>query len=70
MSSYKNQQEKKHNFVLVKIDGGILGTFGNLRKIIKYMGGENFQSYSTLSKKREFPIYVKKGYLIYKVKHY
>jgi len=68
MSTYKEQKKKKHNFVLTK-NGNVLGTFGNLRKIIDFMDEERFPSYWTLIRKKENPIELEK-YKIFKVKHY
>lgn len=68
MSTYKEQKEKKFNFVLTK-NGNVMGTFGNLRKITNYMMEEKFPSYWTLIRKKENPIELEK-YKIFRVKHY
>lgn len=68
MSSYKEQQEKRYTFVLIK-NGDVIGTFGNLRKITKYFAEEKFPSYWTLIRKKENPIELK-DYKIFHVKHY
>lgn len=53
-------------FVLLKV-GVPTGTFGNLKKIIEFMEGEDFPSYWTLVRKEDNPLEYG-GYLIYKVK--
>ncbi len=68
MVTYKERKENKHNFVLVK-DGEVLGTFGNLRKITEIVEDDDFPSYWTLVRKKEFPIEFM-DYKIHKVKHY
>jgi len=68
MKTYKEQIKNKHNFVLSE-NGNIIGTFGNLRKVTKYMEGEKFKSYWTLIRKKEYPIHVFE-YSIHKVMHH
>ena len=68
MTTYKERKENQYNFVLLK-EGVVIGTFGNLRKITEFVKDDNFPSYWTLVRKKEFPI--KFGcYKIFKVKHY
>ena len=68
MTTYKERQEKKKYYVLLK-DGVPLGTFGNLKKITEFIKDEDFPSYWTLVRKEDNPL--KCGeYLIYKVKHF
>lgn len=68
MSTYKEQQESKMSYVLLK-DCDVLGTFGNLKKVCDYMEKEDFPSYWTLVRKKENPI-IFDNYKIVKVKHY
>lgn len=68
MVTYKEQQKNKKYFVLLK-DGVPLGTFGNLKKITDFVKDENFPSYWTLVRKKEFPLHIM-DYSIHKVKHY
>jgi hypothetical protein len=70
MNTYKEQQENKHNFVLMK-GSEVIGTFGNLRKICNFVTDESFPSYWTLVRKNEedYPISAE-NYTIFKVKHY
>ena len=70
MNTYKEQQENKHNFVLMK-DNNIIGTFGNLRKLCNFIVDESFPSYWTLVRKSEEDYPLNTGdYTIFKVKHY
>lgn len=70
MISYKEQQENKHNFVLMK-ENEVIGTFGNLRKLCNYVTDESFLSYWTLVRKKDSEYPLKSGvYTIFKVKHY
>lgn len=68
MNTYKEQKAKRMNYVLLK-DCIVLGTFGNLKKIIEFVEDENFPSYWTLVRKKEFPIEFD-NYKIFKVKHF
>ncbi|MCH7783925.1 MAG: hypothetical protein IIB06_00705 [Bacteroidetes bacterium] len=68
MATYKEQQENRKSYVLLK-DCEVLGTFGNLKKICEFMEGEDFYSYNTIIRKKDFPI-LYKGYKIFKVKHH
>ena len=68
MTTYKEQQENKKSYVLVK-DCEVIATFGNLKKICDHMEGKDFPSYWTLIRKKEYPIIIG-GYSIFKVKHY
>lgn len=68
MKTYKEQIENKTNLVLVN-GNNIMGTFGNLRKVVKFMEHENFPSYWTIIRKKGNPI-ICKNYAIFKVKHY
>lgn len=68
MVTYKEQQENKKYYVLLK-DGVPLGTFGNLKKITEFVEDENFPSYWTLIRDKEFPKIINE-YEIHKVKHH
>jgi len=69
VSTYKEQIADRKYFVLVR-DEEILGTFGNLAKVCRFMKKRgDFASYNTLSRKRDYPISYK-NYVIHKVKHY
>ncbi|MBV7268694.1 hypothetical protein [Winogradskyella luteola] len=68
MTTYKEQQENKMSYVLLK-DCEVLGTFGNLRKVCDFMEGKDFPSYWTLVRKKENPLVIE-DYKIHKVKHY
>lgn len=68
MTTYKERKENQYNFVLLK-KGVVIGTFGNLRKITEFVEDDNFPSYWTLVRKKEFPIEFM-DYRIHKVKHY
>ena len=68
MTTYKEQQENRMSYVLLK-DCDVLGTFGNLKKVVEYMNNEEFPSYWTLVRKKENPIEFN-DYKIFKVKHY
>lgn len=68
MSTYKEQRDSRQYYVLIK-DCEVLGTFGNLKKICEFMAGQDFYSYNTIIRKKDFPI-LYKGYKIFKVKHY
>ena len=68
MSTYKEQQENKMSYVLLK-DCEVLGTFGNLRKVCDFMDGKDFPSYWTLVRKKE-EIIKYDDFQIWKVKHY
>ena len=68
MTTYKERKENQFNYVLLK-NNVVLGTFGNLKKITEFVENENFPSYWTLVRKKEFPIeYL--DYSIHKVKHH
>ncbi|WP_350284487.1 hypothetical protein [uncultured Croceitalea sp.] len=68
MVTYKERKQNQQNFVLLK-DGVPLATFGNLKKITEWIEDDNFPSYWTLIRKKEFPL--KLGpYCIYKVRHH
>lgn len=68
MTTYKEQQKNKMYYVLLK-DGVPLGTFGNLKKITEFVKDDDFPSYWTLIRDKDFP--KKNGnYEIYKLKHY
>jgi hypothetical protein len=54
MVTYKEQQKNKKYFVLLK-DGVPLGTFGNLKKVVEFVNNEEFPSYWTLIRDKEFP---------------
>lgn len=61
--------ERVHKtFVLTKNDK-ILGTFGNLRKVTKFVKDKDFYSYWTLIRMKTNPIECN-NYKIFKVKHY
>ena len=68
MSTYKEQQENRYDFVLLK-GQNVLGTFGNLRKLVDFIKDEDFPSYWTLIRKKDFPVNYK-NYKICRVKHY
>lgn len=68
MTTYKERKAKLENYVLVK-DGVPLGTFGNLKKVVDFMDGEEFPSYWTLVRKKDNPIEFDK-YSIFLVKHH
>ena len=68
MTSYKERKENQQNYVLLK-DCEVLGTFGNLKKICDHMENENFPSYWTLVRKKEYPLVID-DYKIFKVKHH
>ncbi|WP_397364341.1 hypothetical protein [Olleya sp. R77988] len=68
MTTYKERKENQYNFVLLK-NGIVLGTFGNLKKITEFVKDEDFPSYWTLVRKKEFPIELT-DFQIFKVKHY
>ncbi|WP_299099544.1 hypothetical protein [uncultured Winogradskyella sp.] len=68
MTTYKEQQENKMSYVLLK-DCEVLGTFGNLKKVCDFMEDEDFPSYWTLIRKKNFPITIN-NYSIHKVKHH
>ena len=68
MTTYKERKENQYNFVLLK-EGIVIGTFGNLRKITEFVKDDNFPSYWTLVRKKEYPIEFD-NYRIFKVKHY
>jgi|TARA_Y100000310_G_C20704425_1_gene834077 hypothetical protein len=68
MTTYKEQQENKMSYVLLK-DCEVLGTFGNLRKVCDFMEDEDFPSYWTLIRKKENPLVIN-DYKVFKVKHY
>jgi hypothetical protein len=68
MTTYKERKENQYSYVLLKNDD-VLGTFGNLRKITEIVEDDNFPSYWTLVRKKEFPIEFM-DYRIHKVKHY
>jgi len=60
----------RKSFVLLR-NNTVLGTFGNLRKVINFMKDEKFYSYWTVIRIKEdkYPI-VYQDYSIFKVKHY
>ncbi|WP_138535694.1 hypothetical protein [Polaribacter aestuariivivens] len=66
MVTYKEQQENKKAYVLLK-DCELIGVFGNIKKVCDFMNGEDFYSYNTLIRKKEYPI-LYKGYKLYKTK--
>lgn len=68
MVTYKERQENKHSFVLLK-NGTPLGTFGNLKKVVDFLDGQDFPSYWTLIRKSDYPL-IHGDYQVYKVKHY
>ncbi|TJY37712.1 hypothetical protein [Pontimicrobium aquaticum] len=68
MTTYKERKENQYNYVLVK-DDIVIATFGNLRKITEFIKDENFPSYWTLVRKKEYPILASE-WKIFKVKHY
>ncbi len=68
MTTYKQQKEKKKTYVLLK-NCIVLGAFGNLKKICEFMEGNDFYSYNTIIRKKEFPIQYR-DYKVFKVKHY
>lgn len=68
MVKYKDRMEKLEIFVL-QYDNEVIGTFGNLKKVCDYMEDEDFPSYWTLVRKKEYPI-TYKDFKIYKVKHH
>lgn len=68
MTTYKEQQENKMSYVLLK-DCEVLGTFGNLKKVCDFMDGKDFPSYWTLVRKKEETIKFD-DFQIWKVKHY
>jgi hypothetical protein len=68
MVTYKERKQNQQNFVLLK-DGIPIGTFGNLKKVVEFVKDENFPSYWTLIRNKEFPKKVG-DYYIHKVKHY
>lgn len=67
MTTYKEQQEKKMSYVLLK-NCEVIGTYGNLRKLVEHMENTDFPSYWTLVRK-DFPISFD-SFKIYKVRHY
>ncbi len=67
MTTYKEQQENKQYYVLMK-KCEVLGTFGNLKKVCEFMEGKDFYSYHTLARKK-FPVEYK-DCKVFKVKHY
>lgn len=68
MTTYKEQREKLMHYVLVEKDL-VLGTFGNLKKVCEFLKDEDFYSYNTIIRKKDFPVRYK-DYSIFKVKHY
>lgn len=68
MTTYKERQENLEYYVLLK-DCEVLGTYGNLKKVCDYLDGEDFYSYNTIIRKKEFPV-TYKNYKVFKVKHY
>lgn len=50
MVTYKERKENTKHYVLLEGDT-VLGVFGNLKKVCEFMGGKDFPSYSTLTKK-------------------
>lgn len=65
---YKDRINDLTNFVLLQ-NGNVIGTFGNLKKVADFLNGEQFCSYWTLARKKDFPVKCK-NYTIFKVKHY
>ncbi len=68
MTTYKERKKKQYNYVLLE-NGVVLGTYGNLKKITEFVDDDNFPSYWTLVRKKEFPIKFD-NYKIFKVKHH
>lgn len=72
MTTYKEQQKDKKNFVLLK-DNVPIGTFGNLKKVVDHVVNnlkkDGFPSYWTLVRKNENPI-ITGDFMIYRVPHY
>ncbi len=68
MTTYKEQQKDRTNFVLLE-DGNVLGTFGNLKKVCDYLQNKDFYSYNTIIRKKEYPV-IYKDYSVWKVKHF
>jgi len=67
MTTYKKRMESLHHLVLSR-DGQVIGTFGNLKKIVDFVDDPDFLSYWTLIK-RKYPIEFGR-YRIDKVRHY
>lgn len=68
MTTYKERQANLQMFVLQK-GYVVLGTFGNLKKVCEYLEGEDFYSYNTIVRKKEYPV-TYGDYTVSKVKHY
>lgn len=68
MTTYKEQQKDRTNFVLLE-NGNVLGTFGNLKKVCDFLSDKDFYSYNTIIRKKDFPV-IFKDYSVWKVKHY
>ena len=68
MVTYKEQQKNKKYYVLLK-EGVPLGTFGNLKKVVEFVNENDFPSYWTLIRDKDFPKN-HGNYEIHKVKHY
>ena len=68
MGTYKEQVAKRMSYVLLKANI-VLGTFGNLRKLTEFVEDEEFPSYWTIIREREFPLTYNE-YSIHKVKHH
>ena len=68
MATYKEQMSNKKSYVLLK-DCDVLGTFGNLKKVCDFLDGEDFYSYNTIIRKKNFPI-IYGNFKVFKTKHY
>jgi hypothetical protein len=66
--TYKEQIQNRTQLVLLR-DNNVLGTFGNLRKVVNFMANDDFLSYWTLIRKKENPIKFR-NYSIVRVRHY
>lgn len=67
---YQDHIKNLQNFVLIQ-DLIVLGTFGNLRKLVNFIKDDDFPSYWTLIriKEEDYPIEYN-NYSIFKVRHY
>ncbi|MCV9387323.1 hypothetical protein [Reichenbachiella ulvae] len=68
MTTYQERKKNETKFVLLENDT-VLGVFGSLTRMCKFMEGKDFPSYSFLSKKKADRIDAK-GYSIQKVRSY
>lgn len=66
--TYKERQANLQMFVLQK-GCVVLGTFGNLKKVCEFLNDEDFYSYNTIVRKKEYPVTYGE-YIVSKVKHY